>query len=232
MSVVLIALGIMLLPNPIRWRPGMKHGSDRSVSLRFDWLASIAAAAVAMALVPFPWSLVVAMIAGFITWSLVPRRMDDSDAWRSLRIARTLPNAVNLLAALISAGCTDQTAVRYLGISSPHPLDESFTEVARMLQLGAPAPVAWQRVAGDDQLLALSALMVRRGETGSPIVAELERLAEEARRDYFTKAQSAARTAAVKSVLPLAVCFLPSFFLLGVVPIVAALAQGLLGNEI
>ena len=232
MSAVLVALALLLLPNPARLRVGRKRVGTGSPAVRFDWLAGIAVAALVVVLLPLPLpiTLAVAGVAGAMTKLLVPQRIDESEEWRELRIARTLPDAINLLAALIGAGCTDQVAMRYLGISSPNPLGESFTEVARMLQLGAPAAVAWRRVATDDQLAALTGVMVRRSETGAPVVAELDRLADEARRDYFTKAQSAARAAAVKSVVPLAVCFLPSFFLLGVVPIVAAFAQGLIGG--
>jgi Flp pilus assembly protein TadB len=231
-SGLLLALGLLLLPTSIGVPTGKQSVTTAAPRLRFDWLAAVAVAAVVIVVLPWPWSAAAAAVAGAITKLLVPKQIDKSDEWRELRIARTLPDMINLLAALISTGCTDQKAMQYLGLAAPNPLGGAFAEIARMMHLGAPAAAAWQRVATDEQLAPLTVVMVRRSETGAPVVAELDRLAEEARRDYFTKAQAAARAAAVKSVVPLAVCFLPSFFLLGVVPIVAALAQGLLGGGI
>jgi hypothetical protein len=40
----------------------------------------------------------------------------------------------------------------------------------------------------------------------------------------------AARTAGVRAVIPLVACFLPAFILLGVVPVVAGLANELIGS--
>ncbi|MDB9921395.1 hypothetical protein OAD85_06490 [Actinomycetota bacterium] len=44
------------------------------------------------------------------------------------------------------------------------------------------------------------------------------------RREHRSRVEVAARTAGVKAVIPLALCFLPGFFALGVIRIVASLA--------
>jgi hypothetical protein len=53
----------------------------------------------------------------------------------------------------------------------------------------------------------------------------MESASRELRREHQRRVERAARSAGVKAVIPLAVCFLPAFFALGVVPIVASLAS-------
>ena len=67
-------------------------------------------------------------------------------------------------------------------------------------------------------------------ETGAPLSSVLARIAEDMRRDRQVAVEVAARSAGVKAVAPLAACFLPAFLLLGVVPVVAALASSLLST--
>jgi pilus assembly protein TadC len=59
------------------------------------------------------------------------------------------------------------------------------------------------------------------------LVDVLPVIAEELRRDARVRAEAAARSAGVRAVLPLVACFLPAFLLIGVVPVVASLAQSL-----
>ncbi len=51
----------------------------------------------------------------------------------------------------------------------------------------------------------------------------VERLADELERESAARAEDAARRVGVAAALPLGVCLLPAFLLLGVVPTVASL---------
>ena len=51
----------------------------------------------------------------------------------------------------------------------------------------------------------------------------MERLADELERESLARAEDAARRVGVSAAIPLGVCLLPAFLLLGVVPTVASL---------
>ena len=59
---------------------------------------------------------------------------------------------------------------------------------------------------------------------GAGLESVLLGIAYEMRREHRSRVEVAARTAGVKAVIPLALCFLPGFFALGVIRIVASLA--------
>ncbi|KAE8762071.1 secretion system protein, partial [Georgenia thermotolerans] len=58
----------------------------------------------------------------------------------------------------------------------------------------------------------------------------LRRAAEAVRADRQRQAQEAAARLGVRLVLPLGLCFLPAFVLLGIVPVVVAAGGGFLGG--
>jgi tight adherence protein B len=75
-----------------------------------------------------------------------------------------------------------------------------------------------------DRVLALSA------RAGVPAADLLRSEAEEARREATAAAQQQAEALAVRLMLPLGLCVLPSFIVLGVVPLIAAVLSSTLGG--
>jgi tight adherence protein C len=67
----------------------------------------------------------------------------------------------------------------------------------------------------------LTAALVASERYGAPVVAGLERLATEVRRDRRRRAEEAARRVPVKLLFPLVTCTLPAFALLTVAPLIA-----------
>ena len=59
-------------------------------------------------------------------------------------------------------------------------------------------------------------------DTGSLLVESLLVHAEVARQERHGQVEAAARRVGVRSVMPLMLCFIPAFLLLGVVPTVAS----------
>jgi Flp pilus assembly protein TadB len=185
------------------------------------------AAVAALALLPLPWSVAVAAGAAAAALRFLPTGFTREDERLALVLARAIPESVDLLAAVLRAGITDAVALDLVATAAPPPLRGHLSAVATHRRLGAAPAAAWRVVADVPALGELATAMARHAETGSPIAALLDRVAADARRDYYTQAQAAARAAAVRAVIPLAACFLPAFVLLGVVPIVASLVSGL-----
>jgi pilus assembly protein TadC len=69
--------------------------------------------------------------------------------------------------------------------------------------------------------------MSRAQSTGASVVPAVERLAHDLARRARADVEERARAVGVKAALPLGLCLLPAFLLVGIVPLVAALLDGL-----
>ena len=69
--------------------------------------------------------------------------------------------------------------------------------------------------------------MARAQRSGAPVAATVERVADELAASGRAEIEDRARAVGVKAAVPLGVCLLPSFLLLGIVPMVAGLVSEL-----
>ncbi|WP_167288716.1 type II secretion system F family protein [Nocardioides seonyuensis] len=69
----------------------------------------------------------------------------------------------------------------------------------------------------------LGQALVRSQRTGASVAETVERLADELEREAAATAEDRARRVGVVAAVPLGLCLLPAFMLLGIVPSVAAL---------
>ncbi|WP_245690813.1 type II secretion system F family protein [Sinosporangium album] len=141
------------------------------------------------------------------------------------RMAADLPFAIELMAACLRAGRPLGSAVDSTASAVGGPLAERLTSVSRRLSLGADAADAWRELGSEPALAELARGMVRAADSGAPTARILTRLADDTRRTAHAAALAAARRVGVYAVAPLGLCFLPSFVLLGIVPVVAGLAS-------
>ncbi len=232
MTWLLVAVVVVLMPLPglpHRWDLGPEPMATAGgqVPVRLNHVGAAAAAIAALVMVPLPWSIPLAALAGGASFRLLPTGFTRDGDRQALAMAKALPDAVDLLAAVLRAGLPDSEGLMVVAVATNEPLASHLSLVARHRRLGAGPGQAWRQVAHVPQLGDLAAAMARHADTGSPIAPVLDRVAADARRDYFSQAQQAARAAAVRAVIPLAACFLPAFLTLGVVPIVASLLSGL-----
>ncbi len=136
-------------------------------------------------------------------------------------IARDLPLAVDLLAACAMAGRPVEESLRVVASAVGGALGARLDSIVARLVLGADPQSEWTRVAADPQLATLGRSMARTLQSGAPLVEALTRLAEDRRRERRTQTQLRARTVGVKAAGPLALCFLPAFMVIGVIPTIA-----------
>ena len=152
------------------------------------------------------------------------RRAALSDAGRA-RVRRALPRAADLLASCLAAGATPADAVEAVAGAVPAPLGPELARAAAALRLGLDPTRVWESVGASlPDLLPLSRAFSRAALTGAALADVIAATAEYERDRMRAEAEVAARRAGVRAVGPLAVCFLPAFFLLGVVPLVASIA--------
>lgn len=138
-------------------------------------------------------------------------------------VERTLPHLVDLFATTLQAGAEPVEGLARVCASLPGPTAERLLPVVHRSRWGAGGVEAWSAVADDDELAPLARAMVRSHTSGASVVQTVQRLADELERESLARAEDAARRVGVAAAVPLGVCLLPAFLLLGVVPTVASL---------
>jgi Flp pilus assembly protein TadB len=167
-----------------------------------------------------------AVVAAF-AWSWIGR-LDPPPVRRQRELAeRDLPGVVHLLATALESGCDVTEALRVVGEALPGPSTALLGAVPARLALGVPPDVAWRPVLESEALAPLGRAMVRAHRSGAPVTDEVARLADELEHRARARVEDRARAVGVKAALPLGLCLLPSFLLIGVVPLVAGLLRSL-----
>jgi Flp pilus assembly protein TadB len=190
----------------------------------------------------------VAVLAGLATWALLGglpgivvgsvvalgldrglRRLEPR-ARRHEREAVTeaLPFAADLLSAVLLAGATLDGALRCVATALGPPLDARLHQVASAHALGADLMEVWRPLGDLPAAIPIVRAAMRSGRSGAALALALHRAADTARAAAETAGDAAGRRAGVLLVLPVGLCFLPAFVLLGVVPV----AVGVLGEVV
>lgn len=121
---------------------------------------------------------------------------------------------------------------RFVGVSThtAEPATEiaqRFAAAAQALRRGVDLETAWSPLAADGATAAVAAAALRASRTGAPAAETVAKAA----RDLWTAAdqamQTRVRSVAVRATVPLALCFLPAFILVGVLPTALGLLAAL-----
>jgi Flp pilus assembly protein TadB len=143
-----------------------------------------------------------------------------------MQLERQLPDALDVLTSILEAGATPAQALTAVGHALGPPIGLELERVARGLGLGASTEQAWE--SSHPVMRPVAAAMIRSSISGAPLAVVLSGASSDARREHRVRVEIAARSAGVRAVAPLAACFLPAFFLIGVAPIIAAFVDQLL----
>ncbi len=133
---------------------------------------------------------------------------------------------VDLLAVAVEAGAAVPHALRAVGGAVGGRAGDALGRAGASLVLGAPWSVAWAHAPA---LGAALDGLAAAWSTGAAPGPALRAASAEGRRTRDRAAREAAGRLTVRLVLPLGLCFLPAFVLIGLVPVLASLADALLG---
>ena len=78
-------------------------------------------------------------------------------------------------------------------------------------------------MAREPVLAPLGRALARSQATGASVVSSVDRLSDELAREARAAVEDRARAVGVQAALPLGLCLLPAFLLVGIVPLVAGL---------
>jgi len=217
------AVWLAMRPGHRRSRP--QRSLSRAAGLR---LAGIVTGVVMAILVGGVPGVVVGLVVALLGPRFLVRLESRGQRRRRELLARQAPSAGDLVAACLSAGATPADSARAVAQALGSPIADPLRRVVGALDLGADPVSAWAVLAADEPLRPMARAAARSAETGAPLAALLAAVAEDQRDEARSRAEAMARAAGVRSVAPLAACFLPAFLLIGIVPVVASLALPLL----
>ncbi|GAA2722003.1 hypothetical protein CAE01nite_27070 [Cellulomonas aerilata] len=165
-------------------------------------------------------------------WSGRPRRdvvarpsprwtADDETAPVDLDVAVLL----SLLEAAIGSGAGLPRALAAVGRAVGGADGHAMERASAGLVLGAGWEVAWS--GAGPRLTPVVTALAATWTTGAAPGPALRAAAEQLRRERRTAAREAAGRLGVRLVLPLGLCFLPAFVLIGLVPVLVSLGSAL-----
>jgi Flp pilus assembly protein TadB len=224
MTPVLAALAAAtatLLALPPVVRPSKAGRQRRSPTLPLPVVAGASAALLTLMLVPLPLGLTAAVPAAWAATRMVAGLEPASVRRQRSRLEAAVPEVVDLMAAALNAGLSPAGALREVMQVVHGPARTALAPYVARLGLGADPQDVWLALARDPSLGALGRALARATESGASVAGALGRLAVDQRERRRAADEARARTVEVRAALPLGLCLLPAFVLLGVVPLVA-----------
>ncbi len=143
-----------------------------------------------------------------------------------------LPVTLDRLTTCVLAGMSVERALRTVAHGTTGPLGEALRDGLRALDVGVPRAEVYARIAARadlDELRAVLAALARAERFGTSVGDALVAHADELRARARAAAEAEARTAPVKLIFPLVLCFLPAFVLLTIAPIALSAVRTLSG---
>jgi Flp pilus assembly protein TadB len=171
--------------------------------------------------------LVAAAAAVVAAWWTIGRAEPPGVRRARAEVRRDLPHVVLLLATALASGRSSGDAVRLACTALPGAAATRLAGVSERLALGVDPEKVWGALEVDPELAPLGRALARAHRTGAPVVAAVERLGDDLERDARARIEERARQVGVRAALPLGLCLLPSFLLLGIVPLVAGLVSSM-----
>lgn len=167
----------------------------------------------------------------FIGIAIAIYRLRDSRLQRNITVATTtqLNDATDMLSVLLLSGMTVPQSLQQLHHYLDEPCRTVFHDCSRLLSHGSRFHNVVRQLSstfGRPAFPLCEALLASERD-GVAIGALLERLSSVTRQQRRQQMDAAARQLPVRMAIPLVVCVLPSFVLLGIVPLIVSSLSGL-----
>lgn len=175
-------------------------------------------------------------VTGIGVLVLGSRRVRESETRARQRLIAAAPPAVDLFAAALAAGLLPVDAATVVATALQGETDAEnsgarcepaepvreiaarFAAAAGALREGVEPELAWRVLSVDAATAPVAAAALRASRTGAPASETVAKAARDTRNAAHQAAQAQIRAVAVRATAPLALCFLPAFVLVGVVP--------------
>lgn len=230
LAVAAAALAVALtIPPAPRWRDGRpESGPDPlpDASWAAGWwrppASALAGTGVAL-LLGGPLGLAGGAVAAGAAWVALGRAEGAAAREARALAAGDLPHLVDLLAATLRSGAAPGAALAAVCAACPGAASERLDPVLARLSVGVPTGEVWRLLSTDAVLGPLGHTLARAEASGSSVAEAIERLADDLEREALAAVEDRARAVGVQAAVPLGLCLLPAFLLIGIVPTVAGL---------
>jgi Flp pilus assembly protein TadB len=165
------------------------------------------------------------VLAAVVVWLVLSRAETPEQRRRRLRVQAELPHIVGLLSAAVRGGLAPAEGLALVCQALPGPAADALATLPVRIRLGVDPDEVWRSLDGNPELELLGRTLARSARSGEPVADALDRLANELSARARARSEEAARRVGVQAAVPLGVCLLPAFLLLGIVPVVASLLR-------
>lgn len=180
-------------------------------------------------------SIVCICIAAYLYFPLPQRKLPKSAPTDTeVEIAAQKATNSEVLQALeiirlgIVSGMTIRDALQYAQKHSPHAAAKELEQGLNQFRMGFPLSRGLEEIAiANPGWRSITDALITSLHSGSPVADQLTDVDFVLQSYLETEKLKRIKSVAVKSVLPLGLCFLPAFILLAVIPIVAGLIGGI-----
>lgn len=180
-----------------------------------------------LTLLPGWVGLVLAAPAAAVAHHLVSTAEPVASRREREEVERDLPAVVLLLATALRGGADLDSAARLVCTALPGATAARLGVACDRLALGVDPGQVWEQLGSEPAMAPLGRALARAHRTGAPVSATVARLADDLAAEARAGVEDRARTVGVRAAVPLGVCLLPSFLLLGIVPLVGSLLTDL-----
>lgn len=185
-------------------------------------LAAVMVLPGALALFGWPFGIVLGIAAAPFVRRAVGRLESTAHRRRAALTVAQLPASLDLMVAALEVGRPPVAAFALAAEATAEPLGPELGRVASRLAVAGDAHTVWLTVAADPVLAPVGRAFRRAEASGMPVAGIISGVADELRREGRARRREHSRKVAVRTAAPLGACFLPAFFLIGIVPTIIA----------
>lgn len=224
LAAVCVAVAVLL-----GWQPGPERRLRRVFAaesprreLDRGLMAAGAVVLLGTAVAGWPWG---TLIGGALA-PLVRERVTTGAGRGTPDIGAEVPLALDLVAAALAAGRSPSVAVGAAAAAIRGPTGRRLEEMSAQLATALDPAHMWRGAPERTAFAPLARAIARAERSGAAPAAIIEQAADDLRRQRQAAMSRRSRSGGVVTAAPLGLCFLPAFFLVGVVPTLL----GLVGN--
>jgi Flp pilus assembly protein TadB len=220
MPAVLAALAAwLLIPRSAAARVRHVFGRERrSVQIDPAIVAAVLIPFASLILLGWPTGVVIGALAAPMAHRAVGQLESAAARHRAAKIAAQLPSALDLMVATLEVGRPPVTAFALAAEATSDPLGSELASVAHRLAVSGDSMAVWRSMEPDPALAPVGRAFRRAELSGMPVARVVSGVADDLRRERRARRRDDSRKVAVRTAAPLGICFLPAFFLIGIVP--------------
>lgn len=146
------------------------------------------------------------------------------------KIARCMPEVVDLLSLCVGAGLNFISAMRWVvEKSKPNPLTEQFQTVLEEINMGKPRSEALRNMSkklGLADITSFSRILIQADKLGTPVEEAFKIISDDTRMRRFHRGERQAMRAPMKMLIPLIFLILPTIMIIIAGPIILRFMKG------